>query len=150
MWTHFFLACHQRNLHGIFTEDISILFILGTRCIFYDFCSTWIHLPPLHRQTSKKISSQYPTIVLARKNGTCHKVDFAVLLDYGVKMKESKNIDKYLALTTERKKLRKHEKGGDTNYIWNKKRLGKFQWHINPCGLFNVKSFFYRSNFYSH
>ena len=47
--TYFLLECHPCNLHGISTKNTRrVLFILGTRCISYNFYLTRIKLPLLH------------------------------------------------------------------------------------------------------
>ena len=45
-------------------------------------------------------------------------VDFTILADHRVKLKESKKKDKYLDLARELKKNMKHENDGDTNCNW--------------------------------
>ena len=47
--------------------------------------------------------------------GTCWTVDFAVLAEHRVKLKESEKKDKYLALARELKKTVEHESDGYTN-----------------------------------
>ena len=45
-------------------------------------------------------------------------MDFAVLADHRVKLKESEKKDKYLDLTWELKKIVEHESDVYTNYNW--------------------------------
>ena len=50
-------------------------------------------------QTDNIILARRPDLVLFnKKKRTCHHLDFAVLADLKVKMKESKKINKYLVL----------------------------------------------------
>ena len=44
-------------------------------------------------------------IMINKKKRTCKIVDFALLIDHGIKLKESEKKDKYLDLTRELKKL---------------------------------------------
>ena len=46
-------------------------------------------------------------------------MDFVVLADHRVKLKERKKEDKYLDLAREMKKTMEHESNGDTNYNWH-------------------------------
>ena len=46
-------------------------------------------------------------------------MDFAILADYGVKLKESEERDKYLDLARELKKTIEHENDCDTNCNWH-------------------------------
>ena len=55
-------------------------------------------------------------VLINKKKRTCHLVDISVPADHWVKMKESEDINKYLDLTRELKKL-DHE--GDTNCCWH-------------------------------
>ena len=56
-------------------------------------------------------------------------MDFSVLADYIIKLKESGKRDKYLVLGKELKKCIEYEVDGDTNYNWhtwnNLQRIGK-------------------------
>ena len=45
-------------------------------------------------------------------------MDFAILVDHRVKVKERGKISKYLDLTRELKKIVEHEGDGDTNCSW--------------------------------
>ena len=49
---------------------------------------------------------------------TCRIVDFAVLADHRVKLKEIEKKDKYMDLARELKKVMELESDGDTNYNW--------------------------------
>ena len=62
------------------------------------------HLTPARRLNLQLIN---------KNKRTCHQVDFAVPLDYGVKIKESEIIDKYMDLARE---LKNPEIDGNTNY----------------------------------
>ena len=57
---------------------------------------------------------------MIKKKRTYHQVDFAVLVDHKVKIKENEKIDKYLDLTRELKKVAEHysDGDGDTNRSW--------------------------------
>ena len=46
-------------------------------------------------------------------------MDFAVPADNRVKIKESKNRDKYVDVARELKKAMEHESNSDTNYNWS-------------------------------
>ena len=56
-------------------------------------------------------------------------MDFAILADHRVKIRESEKRDKYLDLAREQKKAAKHEHDDDTDCNWsaqnNPQRLGK-------------------------
>ena len=52
------------------------------------------------------------------KKRICQIVNFAVLPDHRVKIKESEKRDKYLDLPWEVKKTMEHESDGDTSCIW--------------------------------
>ncbi len=56
-------------------------------------------------QTSHTILTRRPDLVLIKKKRTCHSEAFAVSTAHRVKMQESKNIEKYVHLARERKKL---------------------------------------------
>ena len=61
-------------------------------------------------------------LINKKKKRICHLLDFAILADHRVKIKESEKTDKYLDLAWEMKKAVKHEGDGDTNcswYTWN-------------------------------
>ena len=62
------LAKRPHNARGdasfIYAENTWVLFTLGTTCISCYFRSIKVQLPHLHRQMSKKSSSQYPMTVL--------------------------------------------------------------------------------------
>ena len=45
-------------------------------------------------------------------------MDFAIPVDHRVKIKESKNIDKYLVLAKELKKSMEHKDDGNTSCNW--------------------------------
>ena len=45
-------------------------------------------------------------------------MDFAILADHKVKLKESEKRDKYLDLAREMKKTTEHESDGDTDCNW--------------------------------
>ena len=62
-------------------------------------------------QTTRSSGSQ-------QKKRICQIVDFAVLADHGVKLKESEKRNKYLDLVRELKKTMEHKGDGDTNYKW--------------------------------
>ena len=53
-----------------------------------------------------------------QKKRTCQIVNFAVLVDHRVKIKENEKIDKYLELARELKKTMEHEGDGDINCNW--------------------------------
>ena len=57
-------------------------------------------------------------MIVNKKTRTCQIVDFEVLIDHWVKLKESKTKDKYLDLAREMKKTMKHESDRDTNCSW--------------------------------
>ena len=57
--------------------------------------------------------------LITKKKKTCQLVDFAVSADYSVKIKESENIDKYLDLARELKKVLEREHDGDTSCSWS-------------------------------
>ena len=54
-------------------------------------------------QTDHLTSHRRPELALIRTKRTCHQVDFSILEDQSVKMKESEKIDKQLNLTRELK-----------------------------------------------
>ena len=71
-------------------------------------------------QTNHLISAKPPYLEIATKKKGGEKeiyriVDFAVLVDHTVKLKESEKRDKKLDLARELKKKMKHESGSDTN-----------------------------------
>ena len=101
--------------------------------------------------TDHPISAGSPDLMLIKKKQRiCYLVDFAVLEDHKVKMKESKNIDKYLDLARE---LEEHESGGDTHcswFTWNSlqsfgKDIGK-DWRILCYKVANVLFFFWQQS----
>ena len=49
---------------------------------------------------------------------TCRIVDFVILADHRVKLKESEKKDKYLDLARELKKTVEYESDGDTDCNW--------------------------------
>ena len=56
---------------------------------------------------------------MKKKKRTCRQVDFAIPADHRVKIKESKNREKYLDLARElKKKATKHESDSDINWTW--------------------------------
>ena len=58
-------------------------------------------------QTDHLISARKPDlIIINKKKRTCKIVDFAVLTDHRIKLKENEKKDKYLDLARELKKLR--------------------------------------------
>ena len=61
-------------------------------------------------QTDHLISARWPDLVIVqkkkKKKRTCQIVDFPILANYWVKLKESEKRDKYLDLARELKKLR--------------------------------------------
>ena len=64
------------------------------------------------------ILARRPDTVLTTKT-TCNLVDFVLPLEHGVKMKESKKIEKYLDLGRELKKTIGHKSDSDTNCCWS-------------------------------
>ena len=75
--------------------------------IFWDFEIQMDHL----------ILARRPDLVLInKKRRICPIVDFAVLTNLTVKIKESEKIDKYLHFARELKKAVKHAGDGDTNF----------------------------------
>ena len=58
-------------------------------------------------QTDHLISTKIPDLIIINKKREL--VDFAVLADHRVKMKENEKKDKYLDLTRELKKIMEHE-----------------------------------------
>ena len=58
----------------------------------------------LEIQTNHLISTRRPDLVIRTKKRTCRLVNFAVLADHRVKLKESEKSNKYLNLTRELKK----------------------------------------------
>ena len=68
-------------------------------------------------QMNHLIPARRPDLVLITKTKrTCHPMDFAVPVDHRVKIKVNKNINKYLDLARDLKKLWNK---GDENVIWN-------------------------------
>ena len=59
-------------------------------------------------QTTKSSNNQ-------QKKRTCKIVDFAILSDHKVKLKENEKREKHQDLTRELKKTIEHESNGDTN-----------------------------------
>ena len=57
--------------------------------------------------TDHLISARRPDLIIIEKKRTCKIVDFAVLADHGIKLKECKMKNKYIDLTRELKKLEK-------------------------------------------
>ena len=56
--------------------------------------------------TDQQISARWPDlIIINKKKRTCKIVDFAVLVDHRIKLKECEKKDKYLDLARELKKL---------------------------------------------
>ena len=51
------------------------------------------------------ISAKRPDLIIIKKKRTCRIVDFAVLADHRIKLKESEKKDEYLDLARELKKL---------------------------------------------
>ena len=64
--------------------------------ILWDFEIHTDHLIP-----ARKLS----LVLIKRKKRTYHQVDFAILVNHRLKVKESKKIDKHLDLVGEQKKL---------------------------------------------
>ena len=68
--------------------------------------------------TDYLISARWPDLIIINKTKrTCRIVDFAVLADHRVKLKESEKKDKYLDLARELKKTEEHESDNYNN--WN-------------------------------
>ena len=62
------------------------------------------------------ISARRPElIIINKKKRTFRTVDFAVLADHRVKVKESENINKYLDLCKEIEKTEEHESDNNIN-----------------------------------
>ena len=57
-------------------------------------------------------------IIMNKKKRPCKIVDFAVLVDHRIKLKECEKKDKYLDLAKELKKTMKHEGDNYTNCDW--------------------------------
>ena len=74
-------------------------------------------------QTDHLIPARRPDlIIINRKKRTCKIVDFAVLADHRIKLKEPEKKDKYLDFARELKKTMEHAGDNYTNcnwYIWN-------------------------------
>ena len=68
--------------------------------------------------------------MLIDKNITSGPVEFAVLVDNRVKIKENNTIDKYLNLNRELKNAVDHDNDCDANWLaWNRlQRYGKKNW----------------------
>ena len=72
-----------------------------------------------HIETGHLISARRPDlIIINKKKKTCKIVDFAVLADYRIKLKEWEKRDKYLDLARELKKTMEHEGDNYTNCDW--------------------------------
>ena len=72
----------------------------------------------LERQTDHQMSVRCTRSKKSQqKKRTCRIVNFAVLTDLSVKLKESEKRDKYLGLARELKETVEHESDGDTNCI---------------------------------
>ena len=65
-------------------------------------------------------SARRPDLIVFnnKKKRTCKIVNFAVLADYRIKLKEIKKEDKYLDLARELKKTMDHEGDNCTNRDW--------------------------------
>ena len=69
--------------------------------------------------THHLISARSPDlIIINKKKRTCKIVDFAVLADHRIKLKEYEKKDKYLDLARELKKTMEHEGDNYTNCNW--------------------------------
>ena len=64
------------------------------------------------------LTRQLNLVIINKKKRTCRIVDFTVLADHRVKLKENENNDKYLNIAIELKKSVEHESDVDTNYNW--------------------------------
>ena len=62
------------------------------------------HLWDFDIHTDHQISARRPDLIIINQN-TCKTVDFAVLADHRIKLKECKKKDKYLDLARKLKKL---------------------------------------------
>ena len=76
------------------------------------------------------MSARRPDLLIVNKRKiTCKIMDFNVLADHRVKLKESEKKDKYLDLIRELKKTTEHESDDDTNCNWcscyNHQRIGR-------------------------
>ena len=72
-------------------------------------------------QTDHLISARRPDLIIInnnKKKRICKVMDFAVLADYRIKLKECEKKDKYLDLARELKKTLVHEGDNYTNYDW--------------------------------
>ena len=71
-------------------------------------------------QTDHLISARRPDLIIINKKKmrTCKIVDFAVLADHRIKLKECEMKDKYLDLARELKKTMEHEGDDYTNCDW--------------------------------
>ena len=70
-------------------------------------------------QTDHLISARRPDlIIINNKKRICKIVDFAVLADHRIKLKECKKKDKYFDLARELKKTMQHEGDNYTNCDW--------------------------------
>ena len=70
-------------------------------------------------QIDHQITARRPDLVIInKKKRTCQIVDFVVLDDHRVKLKENEKRDKYRDLARELKKIVKHEKSGNPNHNW--------------------------------
>ena len=82
--------------------------------------------------------TRWPDLVIVNENKkkkrTYQIVDFAILADRRVKLKESKKRDKYLDLARELKKTMGHKGDSDTNCNWctwnNPQRSDKRKWRF--------------------
>ena len=71
-------------------------------------------------QTDHLISTSRPDIIIInKKKRTCKIVDFDVLADHRMKLKESEKKDKYLDLARELKNTIEHEGDNHTNCDWS-------------------------------
>ena len=69
--------------------------------------------------TDHLISTRRPDLIIINKNKiTCKIVDFAVLADHRIKLKECEKKDKYLDLNRELKKTMEHTGDNYTNCNW--------------------------------
>ena len=68
------------------------------------------------------ITTTTTTIIIIKKRETCKTVNFAVLADHRIKLKECEKKDKYLDLAWELKNTMEHEGNNYTNcdyWVWN-------------------------------
>ena len=102
---------HRLTLVGK-TRKIIIIIIITTHKILWDFGINTDHRFSARRSDRIMINKK------KKKKRTCKIVDFAVLADYRIKLKECEKKDKYLDLARELKKTGEHAGDNYTNSDW--------------------------------